>query len=108
VTGEGPRPLCALDDLPDPASRGFAWPGPDGSEACFAVRRGDRVDAYLDSCPHIGVTLEWLPDRVLTADGALFLIENGECVRGPCRGQALTPVAVVLRAGKVWLREDTG
>ena len=105
-------PLCALKDLADPGSRGFDEPGPNGPQACFMVRRGTRVYAYRNSCPHTGATIEWLPGRFLTADGeliqcglhgALFLIETGECVRGPCLGQALTPVPVVLRAGEVWV-----
>lgn len=77
------------------------------------ARRPDL--AYCNRCPHTGATLEWLPDRLLTADGALiqgglhgalFPIETGECIRGSCLGQALSPVAVVLDGGKVWLAAD--
>ena len=103
--------LCALDDLADPDSRGFERPGAEGLEPCFLVRRGERVYAYRNRCPHTGATLEWLPHRFLTADGeliqcglhgALFLIETGECVHGPCVGQSLTAIPVLVRAAVVW------
>jgi len=115
--GQGAGSLFALKDLADPDSRGFERPGPDGPEACFLVRRGERVYAYRNRCPHTGATLEWRPDRFLTADGeliqcglhgALFLIETGECVRGPCLGQRLTPVPIVLSAGQIWLSGNNG
>ena len=112
MIGLGRGPLCTVKELADPDSRGFEQPGPSGAQPCFLVRRGEEVYAYRNRCPHIGATLEWLPDRFLTADGeliqrglhgALFVIETGECVRGPCLGQALTPVPVALRAGEVRL-----
>ena len=35
--------------------------------------------------------------------GASFELEGGLCVAGPCRGDALRPVAVEVRDGQVWL-----
>ena len=83
MTSLGRGLLCALKDLADPDSLGFEQPGPNGPEPCFLIRRGVGVYAYRNRCPHTGATLEWLPDRFLTADGeriqcglhgALFLI----------------------------------
>jgi nitrite reductase/ring-hydroxylating ferredoxin subunit len=104
--------LCAIHDLEDPGSRGFSLDTPDGAFDLFVVRRGGRVYAYRNSCPHTGATLEWLPDRFLDADGeliqcalhgALFLIESGECVHGPCVSAFLEPLNVELRGGRVIL-----
>jgi nitrite reductase/ring-hydroxylating ferredoxin subunit len=76
------------------------------------VRRGDRVVAYRNHCPHTGATLGWLPGRFLDAyggliqcglHGALFLVETDECVRGPCLGRTLAPIVVPVRAGEVWI-----
>jgi nitrite reductase/ring-hydroxylating ferredoxin subunit len=53
-----------------------------------------------------------LPDQFLDIDGgfiqcsvhgALFQIENGFCVRGPCAGQSLQPVALEISDGQVYL-----
>lgn len=72
----------------------------------FVVRRGDTVVGYVDRCPHAGVPLAQRLDDYLTPSGeliacswhgALFRIDDGACVGGPCVGQALTgwPVTVV-------------
>ncbi len=57
--------------------------------------------AYRDACPHTGRRLSDDPNRVLTREadrlicfghGALFRLEDGVCVAGPCMGQALSPL----------------
>jgi nitrite reductase/ring-hydroxylating ferredoxin subunit len=62
------------------------------------VRDGGMVRAYLNSCPHAGVRLDWRPDDFLdhtgsyllcSMHGALFERSSGECVAGPCRGARL-------------------
>ncbi|MBC3348422.1 Rieske (2Fe-2S) protein [Pseudomonas sp. SWRI196] len=86
--------LCTGAELPDNSSRGFDIDG----RRLLAVRRAGQVYVYLNRCPHRGVPLEWRPDEFLDASasliqcathGALFLIESGECVAGPCAGQFL-------------------
>ena len=89
--------LCTSSHLPDAQSRGFML----GEHNLLAVRREGRVFVYNNRCPHRGVPLEWEPDQFLDSSaslircathGALFLIENGECVAGPCEGQSLRPI----------------
>ena len=52
----------------------------------------------MNACPHIGIPLEFQPDEFLDMEkrfiqcanhGALFEIETGDCIAGPCAGQAL-------------------
>lgn len=89
--------LCAPDELPEAQSRGFDV----GDMQLFAVRKGGEVFVYRNRCPHRGVPLEWQADQFLdhsaslikcARHGALFLIESGECVAGPCEGQTLRPI----------------
>ncbi|WP_260962641.1 Rieske (2Fe-2S) protein [Pseudomonas citri] len=89
--------LCTAAQLPDNHSRSFDIDG----NKLLAVRRADQVYIYRNRCPHRGVPLEWHPDQFLDASasliqcathGALFLIESGECVAGPCAGQFLAPL----------------
>ena len=89
--------LCHLDDIPDQQSKGFKV----GDDNIFAVKKDGQVYIYRNSCPHLGVELNWQEDKFLDMDGmliqcsthgALFLIEDGACVSGPCQGQQLQAV----------------
>lgn len=107
--------LCSLCDLPDPGSRAFAigagaWP-----VRGFVVRRGEEVFAYVNRCPHAGHPLNLRPHRFLTADGSLILcnshgamfeIDTGACVAGPCPGQRLRRIAVRIDDGRIVLDQD--
>jgi nitrite reductase/ring-hydroxylating ferredoxin subunit len=82
----------------------------------LAVRRGARVFAYVNSCPHTGAPLDFRPGRFLSLDktliqcsthGALFRIEDGFCLKGPCAGKSLVPVPVVVEDGALRLAEWT-
>ena len=78
----------------------------------FAVRKDGQVFAYRNRCPHRGIPLEWLPDQFLdhsasliqcATHGALFLIDSGECVAGPCAGQALEALACTENHDGIWV-----
>ena len=110
------RALCRLDELGDGAARGFG-PAAGGFTGLFAVRQGDAVFVYVNSCPHIGTPLEWTADRFLSHDGSLivcathgaeFRIADGECIRGPCFGDRLEPVMTEIRDGIIYVPEDAG
>ena len=97
------RSLCRLTDIPDGAAKGFELGSPEDPFDIFVVRDGDRVLGYHNACPHVGTPLDWQPDTFMSEDGehimchthgALFEIEDGFCVAGPCAGDSLTPVAV--------------
>jgi nitrite reductase/ring-hydroxylating ferredoxin subunit len=78
----------------------------------FAVRHGGRVTAYLNRCAHKLVELDWQEGKffdternylVCSTHGAMYDPASGRCVSGPCRGAALTAVAVHELDGVVWL-----
>ena len=111
-----PRVLCRLEDIPDGASKAFD-PPPGGFTGLFAVRQGDAVHVYVNSCPHIGVPLNWRGDDFLTRDkaniicashGAEFHIASGLCFQGPCAGDSLEAVAVTIRDGEILVAHDAG
>ena len=105
--------LCRLADIADGGSAGFVATKPDGVRvAVLAVRRGERVFAYVNSCPHTLAPLDFQPGQFLTLDrtliqcsthGALFRIEDGFCIKGPCAGKSLAPLAVAVENGTVRL-----
>ncbi|MGE7958408.1 Rieske (2Fe-2S) protein [Pseudomonas sp. NPDC089530] len=101
--------LCLTGDLADASSRGFVLDG----QKLFAVRRNQQVYVYLNRCPHRGVNLEWRPDQFLdrsasliqcATHGALFLIESGECVAGPCAGESLVAIPCREDSQGIWVR----
>lgn len=102
------RFLCNGSDLGEGRSRGFLL----NETRLLAVRRDGRVYVYANSCPHRGIPLEWQADQFLdpsgsliqcATHGALFLIDSGECVAGPCAGQRLRPVGCREDAGGIWV-----
>ena len=110
------RSLGPLAAIPDGESRGFP-PMPGGFTGLFAVRRGDAVFVYVNACPHVGVGLDWMPHRFLTADGAqivcgthgaLFEIGTGLCTAGPCVGKRLEAVPASVVGGAILVPEDAG
>lgn len=103
--------LCPLEALAaDRGAKGFEFRDGDARFAGFVVRLGETVVGYVDSCPHAGWPLATLPDRYLTREkdlvlcsghGALFRVEDGVCVAGPCAGDRLTQWPVVVVEGDV-------
>ena len=112
----GRRELCRLTDIDDGQAKGFEFGQGLTRRDVFVVRRGQRLFGYQNACPHIGTPLEFQPDQFLSADGnhllctthgALFTIETGHCVAGPCQGKSLTPVALdVDDAGRIFLLDS--
>ena len=109
---EATRALCRLSDIEDGEGKGFVLG--EGSERweLVVIREGERAFGYVNACPHVGTPLEMQPDRFMNADGsyilchthgALFEIESGYCIAGPCAGQSLRPVGLRLAEGLVFL-----
>lgn len=108
-------PLCRKDELPDPGSRGFSLQLGGETLELLLVKRAGRVYAYRNRCPHTGVNLEWREDQFLdpsegyiqcATHGALFRIEDGFCLRGPCAGQSLQPLGLIEAGEWIFLADE--
>ncbi len=104
--------LCALDDIENHESAGFIADFGDRKVAVLAVRKGEDVYVYENSCPHIGTPMDVIPGEFLSEDGthiecgthlAQFRIEDGLCVEGPCEGDKLTQIKAEVRDGTVYV-----
>lgn len=104
--------LCLLDDLPAEGAIGFNVDTVNGPRAVFVVRQAGNCYAYVNSCPHTGVTLDWQPDQFLDSSGtliqcsthgALFRIEDGFCIYGPCANRSLTAIPTEIEANQLYL-----
>ena len=102
------RPLCRLDEIADPGSKGFEF----DDRSIFVIRRGETIAGYVNSCPHTGGPLDWVDGQFLdiaresivcATHGAQFRIGDGQCFAGPCLGDHLTPVKIDLVDGVLQL-----
>lgn len=103
-----PTFICNIDEIPDPGSRGFQVQVNDEEVSIFIVHKDGQVYGYINRCPHTGANLDWQAHQFLDMDqafiqcathDALFEIDTGRCVSGPCVGDFLTPVRVTLDHG---------
>jgi nitrite reductase/ring-hydroxylating ferredoxin subunit len=102
--------LAPLSDIADGTARNFVLQMRAGRFHGFVVRRGAAAVGYVDRCPHAGVPLARQLDDYLTPSGemiacswhgALFTLDDGLCVGGPCLGQRLTAWPVTVTNGIV-------
>lgn len=102
--------LGPLEQIADGGARSFVLQMRAGRFHGFVVRRGSDVWGYVDKCPHMGLPLAQVLDDCLTPrqdliacswHSALFTIEDGTCVGGPCSGQRLTPWQVSVKEGVI-------
>ncbi|WEK01143.1 MAG: Rieske (2Fe-2S) protein [Candidatus Sphingomonas phytovorans] len=102
--------LGSLDLIQTGAARSFVVQLEGGRFHGFVVRRGESVFGYVDRCPHMGVPLAQVLDDYLTPAGdlvvcswhcALFEVETGRCIGGPCNGARLTAWPVQVREGAI-------
>ncbi len=108
-----PQLLCHINDLADPGSKGLSIKQGHKERLLFIVKKDNQLYAYENKCPHAGINLEWQEDDFLDIDknhiqcsvhGALFNIETGSCIGGPCNGAGLTAANIEVDSdGNVFL-----
>jgi len=105
--------LCALADVP--ADNGLERVFGTGAGAFRVVlfRVDGGVRAYVNECPHVHVPFSFTADVFCVYDfdgrrdlmcahhSALFHLDDGFCHDGPCRGERLDAVDVVVADGEV-------
>lgn len=104
--------LCCVADVPDGGAR--VVDGGEGREPIVVVRRGERVWAYVNRCPHFSVPLDFEPGEIscyraqvlmCAHHSALFRFEDGRCIEGPCAGAGLEAVHIEVSEGYVALAQ---
>lgn len=102
--------LCPLEAIADPGARNFVLEVGGRLFHGFIVRAGGQVRGYVDRCPHLDLPLAKVLDDYLAPSGewiacgwhgALFRIEDGQCVGGPCIGAHLRPWPVHVLNGAI-------
>jgi nitrite reductase/ring-hydroxylating ferredoxin subunit len=107
--------ICHHDLLSDPGSRGFSLETNGQTVEGFIVKNDSAYFAYRNSCPHTGAPLDWVEHQFLDLDESLiqcavhdarFLIDSGECVFGPCPGERLEKLDIVVLQDGIYLPGD--
>lgn len=102
--------LACVDDIEEGSAKGLEV----NDLYLFLVKKDDQIYLYWNRCPHLGTPLEWEEDRFLDADGALiqcsthgalFQIDDGLCLAGPCRGKHLQAIPFQIENGMVMVEE---
>jgi nitrite reductase/ring-hydroxylating ferredoxin subunit len=106
--------ICRTSDIPDSQAVGFVlaraeekgskpWP-------ILITRKGSKFCGFENACPHQGGRLDAIPGQFLDEDGnfltcgrhrAQFDLDTGHCFMGPCQGQGLKSIEIVINAGDV-------
>jgi nitrite reductase/ring-hydroxylating ferredoxin subunit len=107
--------ICRTVEIEDGQATGFVlmraqesgdaapWP-------ILITRKGRNFYGFENVCPHQGGRLDTQPGQFMDEDGnfiecgrhqARFDIDTGHCFIGPCQGQRLTPISLVIDDGDV-------
>jgi len=87
--------LCKFSDIEEQDSQGFLIKLNGQKIKVIAIRLKNKIFTFENPCPHIGTPLDFKPGKFLNIDktyiicsthGALFQINDGYCVSGPCAG----------------------
>lgn len=94
--------ICVRVDLPD-----------DSKKSIIVIHSEDAFYAYENVCPHFSVQLDYKTgvfntyrNKLLMCahHSAMFEIETGHCVDGPCKGHSLTAVPIEVKNGEVFFK----
>jgi nitrite reductase/ring-hydroxylating ferredoxin subunit len=103
--------ICNLDDIKDGGSIGLTLEINGNLKMLIALRNGDRAFVYINSCPHIGTPLNLQAGKFMSHDkkyiicsthGALFKIDTGHCIFGPCKDDYLDSLQIRIENGEIF------
>jgi len=97
------RVLCSLADLDATGAKEIVLNQDGARVPVFVLNYRGNILGYVNACPHVRLPLNWTEDVFLDISrtylfcanhGAHFDVMTGLCLRGPCKGQSLTPFPV--------------
>ncbi|MGD9968036.1 MAG: Rieske (2Fe-2S) protein [Hyphomonadaceae bacterium] len=102
--------LARVDALADPCAIVLTPDAANPFVSVIVTRRGDAIAAFRNKCPHAGYPLQRADGRIALqegrfmvcgAHGASFDLDTGACAGGPCNGEPLERLAIIIRDGYV-------
>ncbi len=107
--------LCKVAELDATGCKEFRLGAGEWPMRGFVVRTAEGIRAYVNRCAHLAYPLNYLEDFFFSYDGrhiecfvhgALFEKHSGLCIAGPCMGQSLAKIPIVIEAGEVALAPE--
>ena len=104
--------ICSIEEIDLPGSKEFSLKHGKQIVEGFVVRHKGGVSVYKNQCPHTGASLNWQPDQFLSFDnafiqcsihGAMFQMQDGLCIHGPCLGQNLEKIQFDEDSGRIFV-----
>lgn len=107
--------VCHVNDVAKRGAAGFVLARLDaeGRAVPFpivVVRQGGQFHAYVNRCPHQGSRLDFQPGQFLDQGhkklicgkhGSVFDVATGACVEGPCAGETLEKLTMVVDGDEI-------
>ena len=107
--------ICRASEIPDSQPVGFVLALAQESGApkpwpILITRKGSNYYGFENACPHQGHRLDAKPGQFMDDGGnfltcghhrAQFDMDSGRCFIGPCQGQSLKPIELVVDDGDV-------
>ena len=115
--------ICLLEELPSHQAKRFQVrcsdippfvgmnADPEDYLPAFVLRKDEQVVAYLNRCAHLPMEMDWNPGIffdeefthiVCSTHYAVYEIETGRCLQGPCpKGAKLIALKIQVSAGKI-------
>ena len=110
--------ICRVSDVANNRALGFVlvrlddenkkvpWP-------ILVVRKDKHIYGYVNRCPHQGTRLDFEADQFMDSSfthlvcgkhGAQFDIATGDCFQGPCQGEKLEPIDLLIDDGDLCVK----
>lgn len=102
--------LCPISDIEDGSAKEFSFRSGNNIHDIFVQRIEDNIYAYVNVCPHAGTPLNMEEGKfteksgkyfMCHTHGALFQITDGLCVAGPCNGDKLQAIDIMIKNGNI-------
>lgn len=103
------KELCLLSDLEE----GKVIKAKEKRKHLLLTKYEGEVLCYENNCPHLGVPLDLDTGNFIASDkehfecqshGALFKINNGLCISGPCRSLSLNKIDIEIIEDKIFTK----
>ena len=102
--------LARVSDIANPGAIVVKLDPSDFWGSVMLARSGGDIAAFHNRCPHAGYPLQHEDGRVRVQQGrfivcgvhgASYELKTGACAGGPCNGDALTRIAIVVTDGEI-------
>lgn len=102
--------LCLTSEILELGSKEFEL---DKEVSLFVIKSENQFYGYANNCPHANWPLNFQPNVFLNTDKtqiqcsnhmALFDKKTGECISGPCTGERLKKVDLIVINNKLFVK----